>query len=259
MSANGNANRNMECQRARTSVNAPSNKRADGREQLQPSEAVTLDAAYGQQTDRRRSVAHVRGLFSPAEQLKLLQELTDWGTQYNAKRDGPQHVCKNGSDFEIVFGLPGESCCPAGSGIAAAPQKVLHTGRGDLDLPLEYRTSFVDCFRYPTSRGRLRPHVDMLPGWVIVVSLGCDALFWAEEPISRTNSLFAVRDAERLPRREFRLASGDAMIFDGSCAANVLHGVEEVYPGTCPTHLPEAAQDYRFCLQYRQYFRERTA
>ena len=73
MSANGNANRNMECQRARTSVNAPSNKRADGREQLQPSQAVRGQALPQSSTGQLRvamglSVGCTRSLdpFRPA-------------------------------------------------------------------------------------------------------------------------------------------------------------------------------------------------
>ena len=54
MSANGNAIRNMGCQRSRASVNAPSQQRANGREQLQPSEAVTGEALPQSSTGQLR-------------------------------------------------------------------------------------------------------------------------------------------------------------------------------------------------------------
>ena len=116
---------------------------------------------------------------------------------------------------------------------------------------LPYDTSFVDCFRYPAGSGSLRGHVDCLWGQVMVVSLGCDATFWWEEPAAGVvNDIFALRDAARKPRASVTLRSGDAVVFDGGVAANLLHGVSGVAPGTAPEWFPDS--EARFCIQYRQ-------
>lgn len=51
------------------------------------------------------------------------------------------------------------------------------------------------------------------------------------------------------------LESGDAVIFPGSWAHQIRHGIEEVIPGTCPPELADVEEmiaTRRLCLQFRQ-------
>mmetsp|Transcript_19515 Transcript_19515/g.24904 ORF Transcript_19515/g.24904 Transcript_19515/m.24904 type:complete len:222 (-) Transcript_19515:2429-3094(-) len=115
-----------------------------------------------------------------------------------------------------------------------------------------YRTSFVDCFRYPLD-GSLRGHVDMLPGYALIVSLGNDAVFWFQEPQGS-----ALTSCEEITRSEIDtqvivVKSGDAVLFDAGISANVRHGISKIIAHTCPKFLPKECYDSRYCIQYRQY------
>lgn len=51
---------------------------------------------------------------------------------------------------------------------------------------------------------------------------------------------------------EFEFKSGDVIIFDGSPAADVAHGVLDTLAGTGPAELPDWAKGCAVSLQYRQ-------
>ena len=51
---------------------------------------------------------------------------------------------------------------------------------------------------------------------------------------------------------EFDFKSGDVLIFDGSPAADVAHGVLDTLAGTGPAELPDWAKGCAVSLQYRQ-------
>jgi len=117
----------------------------------------------------------------------------------------------------------------------------------------KYRTSFVDCFRYPVD-GKLRGHVDMLPGYALIVSLGNDAVFWYQEPSKMSSKLMKTEaDNERKEKQQIVVKSGDAILFDAGMTANILHGIDHITDTTCPSHIIDFAEDCRFCIQYRQY------
>ena len=54
------------------------------------------------------------------------------------------------------------------------------------------------------------------------------------------------------PCAEFDFKSGDVLIFDGSPAADVAHGVLDTLAGTGPAELPDWAKGCAVSLQYRQ-------
>ena len=202
-----------------------------------------------------------------------------------------RRVLRKNSNFEILFGLTDErlverrrpcssssSASPPPSVVESLPEMLARalvmpttkegessntTTQDDVNHILrDYRTSFVDCFRYSAPDGTTRPsgtlrqHVDMLPGWVLIVSLGCTAVFWIQEPEDgrRSQNILDVAKTKRGPKRRIELRSGDVVLFDACAAANVLHGIERVLPETCPEYLPpDDARDWRFCVQYRQY------
>lgn len=212
------------------------------------------------QREQGSDVVVVRNAFAPEQQLRLLDELLGCEACYNSERDGrsEQVRAKNGSFFERVFGVTVDwmrsaetACCET---IAAVPHSLCPQAADFSSnlIPGHYPTSFVDCFRYG-SDGSLAGHVDCLFGWVLVVSLGCNAVFWYEEPEDRrANNIFAVRDAVRRPRHRVAMRSGDAILFDGGIAANVLHGIESIEEGSAPDFFPLDHGQFRYCLQYRQ-------
>ena len=57
----------------------------------------------------------------------------------------------------------------------------------------------VGSKKYSPPRGALRAHVDCVPGWILVVSLGATAIFWFEQPVSKEN--FLPKDFEETPRK----------------------------------------------------------
>ena len=214
---------------------------------------------------------------SPAQQRAVAvvqqQQQGDAGVEPEGKAGGEEgHAADDGIRIEAGSGggLEGEggardgdgdgrigSCSgPDGDGNGTTQDGTARRGTQDplawvRKWSLPYDTSFVDCFRYPAGSGSLRGHVDCLWGQVMVVSLGCDATFWWEEPAAGVvNDIFALRDAARKPRASVTLRSGDAVVFDGGVAANLLHGVSGVAPGTAPEWFPDS--EARFCIQYRQ-------
>ena len=62
----------------------------------------------------------------------------------------------------------------------------------------------------------------------------------------------AWRTADCKSCAEFDFKSGDVLIFDGSPAADVAHGVLDTLAGTGPAGLPDWAKGCAVSLQYRQ-------
>ena len=62
----------------------------------------------------------------------------------------------------------------------------------------------------------------------------------------------AWRTADCKSCAEFDFKSGDVLIFDGSPAADVAHGVLDTLAGTGPAELPDWAKGCAVSLQYRQ-------
>ena len=62
----------------------------------------------------------------------------------------------------------------------------------------------------------------------------------------------AWRTADCKSCADFDFKSGDVLIFDGSPAADVAHGVLDTLAGTGPAELPDWAKGCAVSLQYRQ-------
>ena len=62
----------------------------------------------------------------------------------------------------------------------------------------------------------------------------------------------AWRTADCKSCAEFEFKSGDVLVFDGSPAADVAHGVLDTLAGTGPAELPDWAKGCAVSLQYRQ-------
>ena len=62
----------------------------------------------------------------------------------------------------------------------------------------------------------------------------------------------AWRTADCKSCAEFDFKSGDVLVFDGSPAADVAHGVLDTLAGTGPAKLPDWAKGCAVSLQYRQ-------
>uniref|UniRef100_A0A6U3QHH8 Alpha-ketoglutarate-dependent dioxygenase AlkB-like domain-containing protein n=2 Tax=Ditylum brightwellii TaxID=49249 RepID=A0A6U3QHH8_9STRA len=80
----------------------------------------------------------------------------------------------------------------------------------------EYTSLSMATIRYEAPNGRFPPHVDHCKdSAVFLVSLGRSANFM-------------VRGREETEVRRFQLQSGDALVFDASTEAGLLHGVESI-------------------------------
>uniref|UniRef100_A0A7S2IAK0 Fe2OG dioxygenase domain-containing protein n=1 Tax=Haptolina brevifila TaxID=156173 RepID=A0A7S2IAK0_9EUKA len=111
--------------------------------------------------------------------------------------------------------------------------------------PLTEPTSIsLAAIRYQSPGGRFPPHIDHCNdgSWVFLFTLGCSARFHVKAPAMDSP-------------RELQLQSGDALVFDPSSGAGILHGVagigEEV---TCPSALGERfaeLRSFRYGLQCR--------
>ena len=103
-------------------------------------------------------------------------------------------------------------------------------------VPRHFRAVRINSVLYP-STGMLRNHYDNHEGWVVLFSVGCVARFHLQKGDDRAHDL--------------EMASGDVLIFNGSTAHQVYHGVQGIIPGTAPSHLDPMLQQGRIGLQLR--------
>lgn len=101
----------------------------------------------------------------------------------------------------------------------------------------------VAAIRYSAPNGSFPEHIDHCNdpnGWVVLLSLGCEALFTVRGPCGSTPE-------------NLRLGSGDVMVFDPSTEAAVRHGVASIVLSTCPERLARAfgAANHRYGIQCR--------
>lgn len=89
-------------------------------------------------------------------------------------------------------------------------------------------------------------HCDCINGWVVVLSLGLSAQFWylddghhEDEP----EKIITEKQTSEPKRIVFTVQSGDAVVFNGSAALNIRHGVEFVIKDSFPDHLKKSLQE----------------
>ena len=166
------------------------------------------------------NVVALPGLLTPTEQLDVVtalgalpcpkaDELASVRIELGLDRAGaplPPSLAALAAIGRRAFRRAAAAAAPA-----AAPDALSSLGRDDAELTA---TALVYG-----ARASMREHVDASvrrrPKWLVVLSLGCECGF-------------------RAGGRAVRLRSGDALAMD---AAAVMHGVDEIAPGTAPAEL----------------------
>lgn len=171
----------------------------------------------------------------------------------------------------IAASLDEPNCVPAAASAKAwSPHRlnaVLYTLRGAPGAPRDCLPLRISCDNCGLS-GSLAPHVDNHEGLVVLFSIGCTSRFSVQLPGCDRQGTCGVRCAACDVRQrllpglrahsnvvlgaEVALESGDALVFNGSAEARVLHGVEGILPGSCPARLRPMLERGRVGLQLRQ-------
>jgi alkylated DNA repair dioxygenase AlkB len=105
------------------------------------------------------------------------------------------------------------------------------------EVPEHYDVAAIELLGYRPGSS-LTPHVDCVPGWSVIITLGATARFY-----------FNVGARDK-PQHVVALRSGDAILFPTSHAAAVWHGIEGFEAGSEPDWF-SAAPYCRLCLQFR--------
>ena len=165
----------------------------------------------------------LKGLLSYEEQLQLFtfiheRDATDWERLSPCMNPSPktlQLVQQHGAQAAplLSFGPNSEAV------IVEMVQKAIQA----LQWPQAIRSLTVAVIRYcasgtnPCIGSCFPPHVDHCNdrSWVFLFSLGCTATFHIKSP-------------DMAQRHTFEMKSGDALVFDPSSEAAVLHGVDGV-------------------------------
>jgi len=103
-------------------------------------------------------------------------------------------------------------------------------------IPKSFSASRINSRLYPLGSS-LEAHMDNHDGWVVLFSLGCDAVFTLQV------------DGESDPQ-SVSMSSGSVIVFNGSTDARVLHSVDKIVPDSCPQFFP-ILQKARIGLQLR--------
>ena len=204
----------------------------------------------------------LRGALSAAEQVRLFEfvkarDRTDWENL---------PVCMNPSPKTLQLEQPGGGpdtaptlaceCRRADDSVASAAVDVVDRVRRILlghsillaGRALTEPTSIsLAAIRYQSPDGRFPPHIDHCNdgSWVFLFSLGCSARFRVRAP--RMDS-----------PHELQLQSGDALVFDPSSGAGIVHEVVGIGEGaSCPRALGETfaeLRSFRYGVQCRVRF-----
>lgn len=78
-----------------------------------------------------------------------------------------------------------------------------------------------------------------LQGWIVILTLGCSVRFFFSGPSRKVREVITVN-------------SGDFVVFNGSLAHRILHGVDSIVPNSCPPPLHTHLHSSRLALQFRQ-------
>lgn len=127
--------------------------------------------------------------------------------------------------------------------ILSGLDSVLSLSKSQLPLvpsPRLFSPGLCECISYDKD-GFVEAHCDCINGWVAVLSLGLSAEFWYRNLDGSVETL--------------TVQSGDAVVFNGSPALNIQHGVSKVFEDTTPEFLVSQIpwlKDKRIILQIRQ-------
>jgi hypothetical protein len=110
----------------------------------------------------------------------------------------------------------------------------------------QYKKLSMAAIQYESPDGRFPPHVDHCnDSFVYLLSIGCAANFIVKGP-----TMTAVNN--------FKLCSGDVLVFNASSQAAILHGVVSIdAEGSCPDLLSRRfpiLRNHRFGVQCRMHF-----
>eukprot|EP01084_Bolivina_argentea_P220691 373975_1 len=108
----------------------------------------------------------------------------------------------------------------------------------------DYNKLQIRASKYTYPKGKLIPHCDGFPGFIILIALGCDVNFMIK------SHLFNNKNQEI----NFVFKSGDIVIFDSSTKANIIHEVKGVVPNTCPNEILNKYSEFkqtRISIQWR--------
>jgi len=210
----------------------------------------TLEPSSSVETMTSGACYWLRGALSPAEQMQLFEfikehDRTDW-------ENLPQ--CMNPTPKTLQLAQPGGGTGPTleygchwdGSQVTTVASEVVGRVRDILHrqslsiagrLVPEPTAVSLAAIRYPSPDGRFPPHVDHCNdgSWVFLFSLGCFARFRLKAP---------AMDGFQ----ELELQSGDALVFDPSSGAGIVHEVAGVGgEETCPAGLGDRFAELRRC------------
>ncbi|KAL7524637.1 hypothetical protein ACHAXR_002143 [Thalassiosira sp. AJA248-18] len=151
----------------------------------------------------------------------------------------PSVSCRHG-DGSIVSSM-------VDKGVALLQREGLATRMAVTEDIGQYTKLSMATIRYEAPTGRFPPHVDHCSdSAVFLASLGRSANFM-------------VRGKGEREVRRFQLHSGDALVFNASTQAGILHGVESIDEGASKSGEALAAafpvfQTHRYGVQCRMYF-----
>ncbi|KAL7527329.1 hypothetical protein ACHAWF_002135 [Thalassiosira exigua] len=183
------------------------------------------------------------GALAPEEQARLFgfvreHDATDWENLSPCMNPTPKTlelVRRNGTQTArtLTFGPNDQT----GAVIVEMVEKLI----GILHWPRKIKTLTVAVIRYceqgsnPCVGSCLPPHIDHCNdgSWVFLFSLGCAATFQIES-------------RGRAQRRTFEMKSGDALVFDPSSEAAVVHGITHVSSNGKEASLTGAGLGERF-------------
>jgi len=186
--------------------------------------------------DSKLGVIHLKQCLSPDVQLKLYSDIKKQASTFKTEQ-----ARKPNSNFIKLIKINAQYQ----SGKITPLYKLLakeamnKAAESCTAVPAQCNINYITSFQYPVPDGKLTDHCDRQDGWVLIFSLGCIAKF-------KFNTV-------NLPEPiVIDFCSGDALIFDSSSTANVRHAILQIVPDSAPEYLPDALQNCRMMLQYRQ-------
>jgi len=204
---------------------------------------------------------HVTDVLSPDEQLQLFDEITTLAIPSQGplweNLVGPTGMKKE-SRYTALFNIQMDTSTidmkgRQGESVVVPPlilkalTRVL--SRANVNLPLcpsthRYAPGTCEVIIYD-SDGFVEAHCDCLNGWVVVLSLGCSASFWYLD-----DGASGLQDSDS--KKYITVVSGDAVIFNGSAALNIQHGVNAIIPNSFPINFTD-----KFSTDKPQYLNKR--
>jgi len=198
-------------------------------------EGISSDCLF-KVIDSKLGVIHLTQCLSPDVQLKLYSDIK------NQSATSQTHQARNpNSNFSKLIKISAQYQAKKITPLyhLLAKEAMNKAAEACTQIPADCTINYITSFLYPVPDGKLTEHCDRQDGWVLIFSLGCIAKFY-------------IRTVNLPKPIVIDFCSGDALIFDSSAKANVRHAILEIVPNSAPQHLPDALQNCRMMLQYRQ-------